>query len=270
MMKVIKVGLIGCGTIGARLAEAITHEIDGMELVAVSDLVEERARELASRLSSQIAIKSIEEIADEVDLVIEAASAKAVPKVIMAALSKGKDALIMSTGGLLERLDLLESARNRGVHIFLPSGAIAGLDAVKAAKGGRISSVYLRTSKPPSGLKGAPWVVEKGLDLDNIGQPKVIFQGNALEAARGFPANINVAATLSLAGIGADQTKVEIVADPNLRRNVHEIQIEGDFGRIITRCENLPAPSNPKTSYLAVLSAIALLKGITDSVRVGT
>ncbi|MEW5766587.1 MAG: aspartate dehydrogenase [bacterium] len=269
-MKGIKVGLIGCGTIGARLAEAITYEVEGMELAAVNDIIETRARDLAGRLSSQIKIKSLEEIADEVDLVVEAASAQVVPEVVSAAISRKKAALIMSTGGLLERLDLVESARDQGVPIFIPSGAMAGLDAVKAAGRGRISSVCLKTSKPPAGLKGAPWVVEKGIDLDNIGQPKVIFQGNALEAARHFPANINVAATLSLAGIGADQTKVEIVADPNLRRNVHEIQVEGDFGRIISRCENLPAPSNPKTSYLAVLSAIAVLRGITDSVRVGT
>lgn len=269
-MKRIKVGLIGCGTIGARLAEVITQEIEGMDLVAVSDIVEEKAMNLVSRLSSEITIKSIEEIAGGVDLVIEAASARIVPEVVISAISKKKDVLIMSTGGLLERLDLLESARQQGVHIFLPSGAIAGLDGLKAANSAQITSVCLRTSKPPAGLKGAPFVVEHGIDLDNISQPKMIFRGNAIEAARGFPANINVAATLSLAGIGPARTKVEIVADPNLTRNVHEIEAEGDFGRIVTRCENLPAPSNPRTSYLAVLSAIALLKEMTDSVRIGT
>lgn len=269
-MGQLKVGIVGCGTIGSLICKAIVEEIPQMELVAVSDMNEEMARKLISLLPEEVEILSSGELTRRSSLIVEAASGKAVDTIVREAVKLGKDVLSMSTGGLLENLDIFDLAREKGSRIYLPSGAIAGLDAIKAAKIGEIKSVTLTTRKPPNGLSGAPFIIEQKIDLEAIKEPTTIFCGNALEAAKGFPANINVAATLSLAGIGPEKTQVKIIADPGLKTNTHEILAEGDFGKIFTRCENLPSPFNPKTSYLAALSAIATLKGIVDPVKVGT
>ncbi|MBA7660637.1 L-aspartate dehydrogenase [subsurface metagenome] len=176
----------------------------------------------------------------------------------------------MSVGGLLGNEDLLDLAKKKDCKIYLPSGALAGLDGVKSASVGRIDSITLTTRKPPEGLKGAPYIIRNKIDLDAIIKETVIFEGSANEAVEGFPKNINVSAALSLAGIGAEKTRVRIIADPNLKRNIHEVEVKGEFGRLVSRTENLPSPKNPKTSYLACLSAIATLKGIVSSIKIGT
>jgi aspartate dehydrogenase len=161
-------------------------------------------------------------------------------------------------------------AKRHGKRLYVPSGAIAGLDAIKGAMLGRVFKVTLTTRKSPRALEGAPYVVKKGIDLGALKEPTTIFSGSAEEAVPAFPANINVAAALSLAGIGADKTLVRIIADPACDKNIHEIEVEGDFGRLVTRMENVPSPHNPKTSYMAALSAIGLLQRITASLVVGT
>jgi len=147
---------------------------------------------------------------------------------------------------------------------------VLGLDGVKAARLGAITEVTLTTRKPPAGLKGAPYIEEKGIDLDAIKDEELIFEGAAGEAIKAFPKNVNVSATLSLAGIGAEKTKVRIICSPKYVRNSHEIELKGEAGTFFIRAENVPSPDNPKTSYLAVLSALATLKGIASAVRVGT
>lgn len=164
----------------------------------------------------------------------------------------------------------MQLAREKNCRIYLPSGALTGLDGVKSAAVGRIDSVTLTTRKPPAGLSGAPYLAREGIDLSSLREEKVIFEGSAEEAVEGFPRNINVAATLSLAGIGVAKTRVRIIADPKISRNIHEIEVEGEFGRLISRTENLPSPSNPKTSLLAIFSAIATLKSLASPVRIGT
>ena len=266
----LKVGVVGCGTIGRLICRAIVEEIPQMELVAISDVNEGVAKDLALSLPEEVEVLPLEELAKKSSLIVEAAAGSAVSTVVREALRLGSDVLVMSTGGLLENLDLFDLAREKGARVYLPSGAIAGLDAIKAAKIGEIKGITLTTRKPPKGLAGAPSIIERKIDLEVITKATTIFCGNALLAARGFPANINVAATLSLAGIGPEKTQVRIIADPESKTNTHEILAEGDFGKIFTRCENLPSPFNPKTSYLAALSAIATLKGIVDPVKVGT
>lgn len=266
-----RVGIIGCGVIGSSIAQAIIEEIGELELAACADIDSEKAQRLVNRFPGAIIkVLSNEELIEEVDLVIEAASQDAVRTLARAAIEAGKDLLVMSIGGLLEDRDLIGLARQKGTKIYLPSGAIAGLDAIKAAKCGRIEKVLLRTTKPPAGLAGAPYITRRRLDLSSLKERTTIFEGSAIEAVREFPANINVAAALSLAGIGPSKTRVEIIADPDSKVNLHEILVEGDFGRISIRCENLPSASNPKTSYLAVLSAIATLKGIVNPLKIGT
>jgi aspartate dehydrogenase len=213
---------------------------------------------------------TIEEAVKKADLIVECSEKQAVYEIASKTLNSGKDIMLMSTSGLVEHMELLELAREKNCCIYLPSGAIAGLDGVKSAAVGKIESVTLTTTKNPKALASAPYVIEKKINIEEIKSKTVIFDGMAKEAVKGFPANINVCVALSLAGIGLDKTKVKIIADPAVHVNIHEIEVKGDVGRIYTRVENIPSPVNPKTSFLAALSAIATFKRIIDPVKIGT
>jgi aspartate dehydrogenase len=267
----LRVGVVGCGAIGSEVARAIDSGLVRAELVGVHDLRDEVASRLANALEHPPRVLSLESLVDAVQLVVEATAKDVAPLVIRAAVERGRDVVVLSVGGLLGCLDEVRTlAERRGAHIYVPTGAIAGLDAVKAAAVARIDRVTLTTRKPPRGLAGAPHIVATGIDLTGIREPTVIFSGSARDAVPAFPANVNVAAALSLAGIGADATRVQVVADPTSDKNVHEIEVEGEFGRLSIRIENVPSPSNPKTSYMAALSAIALLRRLTATLVVGT
>lgn len=194
------------------------------------------------------------------DLVIEAASAAAAAGIVTRALSAKKTVFAMSVGGLLPIAGRLQRLTRQGGHLLTPSGAIAGLDGVKAAGAGTLRRVTLTTRKPPRAL---------GLTT-RLRRPKTLFQGSAAQAVRQFPQNINVAATLALAGLGAARTTVRIIADPGVSTNTHEIEAIGAFGRLTARTENLPARGNPKTSALAILSAQAALQQFASTWRIGT
>lgn len=267
----LKVGVVGCGTIGSEICRAIDQEMVQASLVAVSDIDPARAADLARSLKRPLPICPLTDLIGASELVVEAASRAAAPAIIRQSLERSRDVMVMSVGGLLGCADeMLRLAERQGRRLYVPSGAIGGLDAIKGAMAGRVSKVTLTTRKPPRGLEGAPYVVEKGIDLKALKEPTVIFSGSAREAVPAFPANVNVAAALSLAGIGADKTEVRVLADPTSGKNVHEIEAEGDFGKLFVRMENVPSPANPKTSYMAALSAIALLRRITASLVVGT
>lgn len=268
----IKVGIIGCGTIGSKLAEHIDRDLRGRaRLTVLSDIDVKSAKVLSARLRSRPKVGPVVSLIKSADLVIEAASAKASGDIARKAVNAGKDVMVMSTGGLLKSYrSLFELAKKKKAHIYLPSGAICGLDGLKGARSSEISKVTLTTRKPPEGLKGAPYVVKHNIDLGGIREEKVIFEGDAFKAMEGFPANINVAATLSLCGIGPGKTNVKIIASPSSKRNIHEIEVEGTFGKLIARAENVPSPDNPKTSYMAILSAMATLDGILENVKIGT
>jgi aspartate dehydrogenase len=230
------------------------------EIVALNDIDSERAERLKAEYGLRPAVVSFEELVGLSDVIAECATAECVPKIVEAAISEGKVALIMSVGGLMPRSDLFEQARQTGTRIVIPSGAIAGADAIEAAAEDRLDEVVLTTTKPPAGLRGAPYVLDKGIDLDSIEERTLIFEGTALEAVAGFPRNVNVAATLSLAGIGPERTRVRVVVDPSVSANTHEVTATGAFGRLVTRAENVPSEVNPKTSRLAALSAVAGLR----------
>ena len=266
----IGIGIVGCGVIGSEIARAIDSEVVEANLVGLHDRHRDKAEALAASLKHSVSVLSLGDLVSAADLVVEAASAQAVGEVAPLVLQAGKDLMVMSVGGLLGRQDLFGLAVQHRCRIYVPSGAIAGLDAVKAAKLGEIESVTLTTSKPPAGLAGAPFVMENQIDLDEIRERTVIFEGTAQEAVKAFPANINVAASLSLAGIGPEKTRVRIIADPGSSANIHQIEVMGKFGKLTTRTENLPCPSNPKTSYLAALSAVATLKSIAEAAKIGT
>jgi len=270
--KKIKIGLIGCGAIGYEIAQAIdTNFKNCASLVAISDIDQTKTESLKKTLEKKPEILAIDKLIKKSDLVIEAASAKISGQVAKKAIMKKKDVMIMSTGGIInDYAALFNLAQKQGCKIYLPSGAICGLDGVKAGLLGKISKAELITRKPPLALSGAPFIQKNNIDLNSIKAETIIFDGTAKEAIEGFPANINVSCALSIAGIGPKKTKVRIVTSPEYERNIHEIIVEGEFGKLTAKTENVPSPNNPKTSYLAVLSAIATLKQILSPAKIGT
>jgi len=272
MADKLRVGLVGTGAIGAVIAKACDHGplSERIELLGVCDLDTAKRDALLAELEGDVPGLDLETLCDEVDLVIEAAGKAAAPIIARAAFAGGADVMLMSVSALLLDPALLDEARDADRTVLVPTGAIAGLDAIRAAAIGGLDEVTLTTTKPPQGLKGAPYFEQHPMDLDAVTEPTVIFDGHALEAVAGFPANVNVAAALSLAGLGAEQTKVRIVVDPHDTRNRHRIEAAGACGRLSLEVENVPSPDNPKTSYLAALSALALLHRLSSNLAVGS
>ena len=270
-MQKMKVGIIGCGTIGSELARAVTREFRRWAVLHfICDHHSEKALLLQRALPSSVRIVSWETLVRRSDLVIEAASASISARVAAKALKRDKQVLIMSVGGLLEDSRWARILKQTRGKLWIPSGAVAGVDALLAARQGTLRRVQLITSKPPQGLAEAPYFKKKKFPVLQGAKTYCLFRGKAREAVRAFPQNVNVAAVLALAGIGAEKTEVEIWTSKTFRRNRHEITIEGNFGSIHTCVENIPAPRNPKTSYLAVLSACAVLEKIFSPLKIGT
>ena len=273
MAKLLKIGIVGCGAIGTSLAkEIISTFSDTAELASLYDIDIEKAYKLYSALKlKKIVALNLDDLINNVDLVIESASAKSSYEIAKKSLSAKRDIMIMSVGGIAEHYkELFILAKERNVKLYIPSGAICGLDGLKAAAAGRVQKVTLTTKKPPSAFKGVAFVLKKKINLDQLKEDTVLFEGSALSAIKYFPANINVAATVSIFGLGLQETSVKIIAVPNSTRNIHEIEIDSDAGKIFTRTENVVHPDNPKTSFLAVRSALAMLKEILGSVKIGT
>jgi aspartate dehydrogenase len=267
-----KIGIVGCGTIGSLLAKKIDKDFrNSARISGLCDIDRHKAETLISKLSKKVPILSLNNLIKSSDLIIEAASGKYSADICKKSVQNAKDVMIMSTGGLLGHDELFDLAKKKACSIIIPSGAICGLDGLKSAGAARISSVILTTRKPPKGLEGAPYIIKNNIDLKKIKAKKTIFDGTASQAVRGFPKNVNVSAILSIAGIGSRKTRVRIVTSPRFKANMHEVEIKGDFGRLITRTENIPSPKNPKTSYLAALSAAATLKQLLEAhLKIGT
>lgn len=262
----MKVGIVGCGFIGNELAMFIDKNRE-FRLIGVNDIDKKKADALRRKLKNdRPACMKLDSLIKKSDLIIEAASKEVIGKILRNKNldKKGKRLLIMSTGGLVNNLHLLREIKN--CMICIPSGTIAGLDAIKAASG-RIKSLKLSTTKPVKGLENAPYILKNKIDLKKIRSRRLIFEGSLKDAIGGFPRNINVAATLFLASKSGN-IKVKIAADPNTKYNMHEIEAKGEFGVIKTIANNLPS-KNPKTSYLAVLSAMQAIKNIKNKVRWG-
>ncbi len=273
----MKIALIGCGAIGSVLAKAIDEGRAGdAELAWLYDLKPEKSEALAKklRLKPRIAGSAAEIYADKtVGLVIEAASQLAVEQYSLDVIRSDKDFMVMSVGAFADE-KLLKAVRSAaeqsGRRIYIPSGAVLGIDGIKAAELGEIEEATLTTRKPPATLAYSAYLKERGIKLRGLKKSRIVFAGSAREAVKAFPQSVNVAATLSLAGIGLDKTKVRIIADPKLDRNVHEIRVRGKAGELVTGARNVPFPDSPRTSYLAALSAIQTLRNLSESIRVGT
>ncbi len=266
----LRVAIGGLGAIGLAVARALDSGIPGLELVAVSARDRDKAARNLESFRRPVPVVGLAELARRADIVVECAPAAVFAEVAEAAVEAGRTLVTVSCGALLGRMDLIERARQSGARIVIPSGALLGLDAMRAAAEGQVHSVRRVTRKPPTSLVGAPYLAEHGIDVDALSAPLKVFDGTAREGARGFPANVNVAAALSLAGIGPDETRLEIWADPAETRNSHRIVVEAEAARFEMQIQSVPSLENPRTGKLTPLSVIATLRGLTAPLRVGT
>jgi aspartate dehydrogenase len=276
-----KISIIGCGAIGSELALSVDGDMGkNVALLSLFDIRPDNAKTVKSKLSNNDPVifdnfsdyvKS--ESFKDVELVIEAASQNALTSYLNQLILSKKDVLVMSVGAFANSeffSEVIKNVDDNDVNIYVPSGAIAGIDALKSVKDS-ISYVTLTTTKNPNSLKDSPFFKKNNFTVDSIKKRTLIFEGSAIEAVQNFPANVNVAALLGLAGIGVEKTKVNVIADPSLRINKHEIKVIGKFGELIVRVKNIPSSTNPKTSYLAILSVIECLRSITTKgIKYGT
>ncbi len=251
----IRVGLLGCGNIGRVIA---AHQ-QGFTVTALFDIIPEHARDIAAICGAEISVDFPSFLKADTTIVVEAASVGAVREYGEAILSSGHDLAVMSVGALADpefREDLLAAARASGRRIYIPSGAVTGLDNLKVARIAGTTRLLLRTIKSPASL---------GITTN---ERRLLFSGKSHECIRQYPKNVNVSVAISLAA-GMD-TDVELYADPAVDRNIHEIVMEGEYGEILIRVTNVPSPDNPATSYLAALSILSLLQDLENPLVVGT
>jgi aspartate dehydrogenase len=264
------VAIAGLGAIGLELARALDAGVEGLRLIAVAARDTAKAEANLAGFQNPPQLVPLAALADEAEIVVECAPAAVFEAVARPAIARGRIFIPASVGALLPRMELVEEARQTGARIVVPTGALLGLDAVRAVAEGPVQSVTIETRKPPRGLEGAPYLTEKGVDMGAVTEPTLVFKGNALEAARGFPANVNVAAALALAGIGPERTMVEIWAVPGLTRNTHTIRVEADAARFTMSIEGVPSETNPRTGKLTPLSLVACLRGLVSTLKVGS
>jgi aspartate dehydrogenase len=267
----LKLGIAGLGAIGMAVARAVdAGRLPGIVLTAVSARDHAKARSAMGGFGSVPRLAGLAELAEVADVVVECLPTREFAAVAAPAIERGRIFMPLSVGALIDHMDLVERARATGARIIVPTGALLGLDAVRAAAEGKIASAKIVTRKPPGGLAGAPLVVERGIDLESLREPLLLFAGSAREAIAGFPANVNVAVALSLAGIGPDATRAEIWADPAVTRNTHTIVVRSDSSDLTMTIENLPSEENPRTGRITALSVLATLRRLTAPLVVGS
>ena len=267
----MRLAVAGLGAIGLTVARRIdAGEIPGMTVTAVSAKNRESAIERLSTFRAPPQVLPLGELAEMADIVVECAPAAVFREVAESVIARGKTLVPLSVGALLKHPDLMERLDATGAKIVVPTGALLGLDAVKAVAEGEVESIRMTTRKPPAGLKGAPHLLQNGIQIEGLSEPLKVFSGNAREAAIGFPANVNVGAALALAGIGPERTQVEIWADPTVTRNTHSIAVESDSSRLTMTIENIPSPENPPTGKITALSVMATLRRLVSPMVVGT
>lgn len=270
MNKTVRVGIGSLGTVGMALARRIVASDAGLVLTAVSARDTQRAAARVADIGCDARVLPLEELAQAADVVVECAPAACFLTLAGPVIAAGKVLVPISVAGLLEHMELVEQARTSGARILVPSGAILGLDALRAAREGEIQEVRMITRKPPNGLAGAPHLVNNNINVEGLTQPLKVFEGSAAEGARGFPANVNVAAAVGLAGVGPERTVLEIWADPGVDRNVHDIKVIADAATFTLHIENVPTAENPRTGRLVAQSVMATLRRLSSPLVVGT
>lgn len=265
-----RVAIGGFGAVGRTVARRLDQGVEGLTLVAVSARDRARATERMNGFNQPVPVLPLKDLGAIADVVVECATAAVFPEVAEPAVKAGRVFMPISVGALLSHWHIVDLAKAHGARITVPTGALLGLDAVRAAAEGRIDRVRMVTRKPPSTLAGSPYLQAHAIDLEGLSKPLKVFEGSAREGAKGFPANVNVAAALGLAGIGADRTRLEIWADPNVTRNTHTILVEADSARFELNIENIPSTDNPRTGKIVALSIIAALRSLVGTISIGT
>ncbi len=268
---IMNICIIGCGSIGRRLARALEN-MDEVENIHFIERKKEKVEALAEEIAKVKYADDFEDILEKCQLVVETASQGAVKEYVPKALEKGKDVVVMSIGAFVDD-DLREKckllAKQNNCKIYFPSGAICGIDGLSAASTEEIEEVILISYKSPKALKDLKYFAKQGIKLGDIKKPKVVYEGFARDAVQHFPKNVNVAATIAIAGLGFERTRVKIIVDPKATRNTHRLIVKSKSGEIESWTTNLPFPENPRTSYLAALSVISAVKKIIGNVWVG-
>ena len=267
----LTVAVAGLGAIGVRVAEAVdAGRIDRLRLVAVSAKDHARAAGRVSAFKAMPDVLPLSALPEVADIIVECAPAAVFAELASGAIERGRCLMPLSVGALLNHPDLIDRARETGARIVVPTGALIGLDTVRAMAEGTIHEVTLTTRKPPGGLAGAPHLIDNAIDISALSEPLCVLRGTAREAARGFPANVNVAAALALAGIGPERTRVEVWADPTIDRNIQSVTIRSDAGEATMTMNNIPSDENPRTGRIVANSVIATLRRMTAPLVAGS
>ncbi len=266
----LAIAIAGLGAIGSGMVAEIARSEHCITIAAVAARDEAKARETLRIHHVNARILPLHELPQVADIVVECLPAEAFDSIADATLAAGKGLMVLSVGQLARRDDLIPAFRAAGQRLIVPTGAILGLDVVRALARGGITASRIITRKAPSGLVGAPHLAVSGLDVLALTRPTLIFSGSAREAIKGFPANVNVAVALSLAGIGIDRTQCEIWADPLEQSNVHTIEVETGGTTVSMTIRGRPDPKNPRTSQMTALSAVDALRRLVDPVWVGS
>jgi len=267
----VKLAIAGLGAIGLAVARRVdAGDVPGLALAAVAVRDPDKALRALAGFRASPKLLDLAALAEAADVIVECLPPKHFVEIARAAVARGRIFMPLSVGALIDHMDLVEQARQTGARIVVPTGALLGLDAVRAAAEGKIASAAIVTRKPPAGLAGAPLLVARGLSVEGLKAPLQVFAGSAREAIAGFPANVNVAVALSLAGIGPDQTKVEVWADPTVTRNTHTVIVKSDSSDLTMTIENIPSEENPRTGRITALSVLAALRRLTSPLVVGS
>ncbi len=265
----IKIAIGSLGTIGYRVAKKLDDGIDGLTLVAVSANNRDAASDKVSEFKTPPAVVSVDQLADTADIIVECAPAEIFRDIAEPAIEAGKKLMPLSVGALLSHWDLVDRAKATGAKILVPSGALLGLDAVRAASEGEFKNVTMVTRKPPAGLAGAPHLLDNNINIENLTKPMLVFEGSARDGAKGFPANVNVAAALALAGPGPDNTSLQIWADPTVDRNTHTIKVAASSADFEMKMLSIPTPEKPATGRIVALSVISSLRAQVAPLVIG-
>jgi aspartate dehydrogenase len=267
----LKLAIGGLGAIGLAVARRIdAGEVPGIAFVAAVVRDQDKARRALAGFRTAPQLVDFAGAAEAADVIVECLPSAQFAAIATPAIERGRIFMPLSVGALINHMHLVDRARETGARIIVPTGALLGLDAVRAAAEGNIESVKIVTRKPPAGLAGAPLLVERNISVDGLAAPLRVFEGSAREAIAGFPANVNVAVALSLAGVGPDKTRAEIWADPGVTRNTHTIHVVSDSSNLTMTIESIPSQENPRTGRITALSVVAALRRLTAPLVVGT
>ncbi|MEE2954702.1 MAG: aspartate dehydrogenase [Pseudomonadota bacterium] len=266
----MKVGIAGFGSIGKVVGEALDIGIENLTLSGVCGRNYDKTKQRISNLKFPPLIMPAQELAEKCEVIVECVPKAAFLEIAEPVLKLGKLLITVSGAGILANPQVIDLAKNHGGRIILATGALLGLDAVRAAAEGDLIEVKMITRKPPNALRNAPYLLNNNISIENLKEPKKVFEGSAKEGAAGFPANVNVAAALGLAGFGADRTELEIWADPSLTRNTHAISVDSDSAKFYMKIENIQSNETPGTGKITALSVIACLRGLAAPLKVGS